>query len=244
MKPLYLDRNIKRIEWDIAALKIIRKHQAPSWIALHKISHIIQLSKIDWQGEALYRCMQHGIAIHFIEKGQNLGLCTGKHPIKPHLRGLIVSLIEQNIDIVNNWYQSKHQKMLNRLRKRFQLPRSHQAEQIQQALQEKICLNHHYYQWEKNIKLLNGLLGHQIYLILSYYGFSISLLQQDQLYQQFVKQLRQLLLWEYWQKAALGYLPKTASKKHCVAYFHQHQAMIEKQIRWHINDLWHTITEQ
>jgi hypothetical protein len=245
MRPLYLDgEHVQRVEWDHAALKLLGKNQSPQWVPLHKVSHIIVFNPIDWQGKALQSCMKAGVSISFSERQGYIGYCSGKQTRQAHLHSQFVQLFSLHSEQLNNWFYAQQQRRLKQLRKRFHLKKTNlDSDTIRQQLEQIICLRYQHYHWKDDIKLLSSLLITQQYLLLPYYGFSQSQLQQYEPQQQLLQCLQKLVSWEFWQLAANGELPRNNHNRQRVRYFHQHQLMTEKLSRYYINSLWSTLSD-
>ncbi len=130
------------------------------------------------------------------------------------------------------------------IRQRFHLKKTlRDSHEIKQKLNQIISLRYHYYHWKEDIKIINTLLITQQYLLLPYYGFSQSQLQQYQPQQQLIQSLLTLVSWEFWQYAADGKLPCNSQNKQRMRYFHKYQHHAEKLSRYYINSLWSTLSE-
>ena len=243
-QALYIDgKTIQKIKWDHGALKLLSDKQSPLWVPLHKISHINIFKSVDWQGKALQKCMQKNITISFADKQGYIGLCSGKSKKKAHLYSQLVGLFIQHSHHLPVWFHAQQQRRLKQLSKRFHIGKKTLTKTIiRQRLNEHITKNYHYYNWEKDLQKLHMPLVAQHYQILPYYGFSQSQLQQYKPLNELVNCLLKLSIWEYWQYACQGELPKSSQNKHLVLYYHQHQQQIETLTRQYIHSLWTTLS--
>ncbi len=239
MKALYLDeQRVKQVEWDLGALKIIHQQHAASWIPLHKISHINSYGKINWQGEALNQCLNANISISFSDRQGYLGYCSGREPQNTHLKTQLPELLQQDVEKLKYWFEIKQQQQQSRLKHKFHLKKALNQTQIQQQVEQIICLKYHYYQWQNSIEQLKPLIIQQIYILLNNYGLSQQQLQIEPHLQQLIAELAIIIQWRYWKLAGSGQLPKSNQRKHLIYYYHQQQTSIERYLRHTILQLW------
>lgn len=248
MKPLYLDgAAVNRIRLEHESLRIISEHNADTWFPLNRISRVILSGHMLLSSKVLAACLSNNIPIVVAgREGEFVGVCFGTNFRQQSLQSHILELYESRAQlyVLDNWFAAQQRQQVLLIQKRFRLPRElFDASEVKARLDEFICMEHRFYDWQNCITKLTPMLAAELTVLLRHFGFDSEVLRPAPASMGLLQHFIDLMEWQLWINAANGHLPSGTLRKQLVHYYQSQSDTIERFTRLQIDKLWHRFYE-
>ncbi len=243
MPALYLNSaQVRRVNLEGPALKVICRRQAEQYFPLGRISRIISYGPVAWSSAALLECLRWRVPITWLDReGRLIGMCFGAWLQDSGFNAALDDFfaLAEGPQRLKDWFRSQGRKRLLALLEHYDLEWN---DLRVQAVRELLALELKRRNLPQSLPLLRRLYlltWAQVAEILAEFKIQPSICEPNHDWRGLTAYLTGLLEWEWWELALAGKL-KVASldPQAVIACYEQHAPLIAKQARYWIGQLW------
>ncbi|MCX8049879.1 MAG: CRISPR-associated endonuclease Cas1 [Methylohalobius sp.] len=249
MPAVYLNASqVRRVNLEGPALKVICRNQSEQYFPLTRISRVVSIGPVTWSSAALMECLRWRVPITWLDRGGRLvGMCIGAWAQESKFNALLDAFftLEDGPQRLKDWFHGSGRKRLLVLLKKhgLRLPDLRMP-----MVREYLTLELKRRQIAVEPTLFRRLypltLAHTAE-ILTAYQVQPAILEPSHEWRGLTAYLAGLLEWEWWELALSKRLETShvLDERAVVACYERHAELIKSQAQYWVGRLWHWLEQ-
>jgi hypothetical protein len=245
-QALYVDSlQADRVSLEAVALRVETHHHTTSFFPLRRIARVVVTGKVQWEMEALFACLDYGVAVSFRERdGRLIGHCLSERTNQTALEQLLMACADDPFGdtLYQQWRCQEEFQWVQRAgrTRQFVLPGRLAYQvlgQVERWVQAQLPCRFAQFKAQ-----LQAPIASHVTEVLAVYGFSDNIHVPNSSRVALVRDLIHLLLLEAYWLVLRGQRPVLVAQRglrySVVSFYEEHQAHFEERARIALNRLW------